>query len=288
MRGVRIEFPNIGISFHNISSGFEIFGFYIAFYGVIIALGMMMGYFVAVWQAKKTGQKTETYLDFALYAIFISVLGARIYYVIFNWDRYKDNLWEIFNLRGGGLAIYGGVIAAVITALVYCKIKRINFGLLADTACLGLVTGQIIGRWGNFFNCEAFGGYAGNHLLAMKLPWSVARTHMSESSIKIMEQYVVDNSILVHPTFLYESLWNIGVLLFLIWYSKKKRFHGEVFLLYLIGYGLGRVWIEGLRTDQLFLWGTILPVSQVLSALIIVASGVLIVVLRKKSIVIEK
>lgn len=282
MKGVEIGFPNMGITFRNVSAGFEIFGFYIAFYGIIIAIGMIVGYFVTAWQAKRTGQKVEMYLDFALYSIFASVLGARIYYVIFSWERYKDNIWEIFNLRGGGLAIYGGVIAAVITGIVYCRIKKVDFGLLADTACLGLVTGQIIGRWGNFFNCEAFGGFAGNHFFAMKLPWNVAKSRMSNASIEVMEQYVVEGSILVHPTFLYESIWNMGLLCFLIWYSVRKKFNGEIILLYLVGYGIGRVWIEGLRTDQLFLWGTQIPVSQMVSILIVVVSSFLILYYQKK------
>lgn len=282
MKGVEIGFPNMGITFRNVSAGFEIFGFYIAYYGIIIAIGMIVGYFVTAWQAKRTGQKVEMYLDFALYSIFASVLGARIYYVIFSWERYKDNIWEIFNLRGGGLAIYGGVIAAVITGIVYCRIKKVDFGLLADTACLGLVTGQIIGRWGNFFNCEAFGGFAGNHFFAMKLPWNVAKSRMSNASIEVMEQYVVEGSILVHPTFLYESIWNMGLLCFLIWYSVRKKFNGEIILLYLVGYGIGRVWIEGLRTDQLFLWGTQIPVSQMVSILIVVVSSFLILYYQKK------
>lgn len=282
MKGVDIEFPNIGIWFQNVSSGFRIFDFYIAYYAIIIALGIIAGYFVMAWQAKRTGQKTETYLDFALYAIFISIPCARLYYVIFSWDKYKDDLWKIFNLRGGGLAIYGGVIAAIITAVIYSKIKKINLGLLMDTACFGLVTGQIIGRWGHFFNCEAFGGYAGGHLFAMKLPWNVAKLHMSDTFVEQMEPYVINQTILVHPTFLYESICNLFILVFLILYSKRKRFHGEVVLLYLFGAGIGRIWIEGMRTDQLLLWGTSIPASQLVAIIMVVVSAVLIVIFRKR------
>ncbi|MEG1458003.1 MAG: prolipoprotein diacylglyceryl transferase [Acetivibrio sp.] len=284
MNGVNIEFPNLGVSLQNVQSGFDVFGFRIAFYGIIIAIGMISGYLMAEWQARRTGQNPDLYLDLALIAIPVSIICARIYYVIFSWDLYKDNLLEVFNIRNGGLAIYGGVIGGVITAFIFSKVKKVNFGLIGDTACLGLITGQIIGRWGNFFNAEAFGGYAGNSLLAMKLPWNVAKSNMSLSSALAMEQYVVDNGILVHPTFLYESLWNLILLVLLIIYSKHKKFDGEIILLYLVGYGLGRFWIESMRTDQLLLWNTNLPVSMALSALLVVISGVTIFVkIRKKN-----
>lgn len=284
MNGVNIEFPNLGVSLQNVQSGFDVFGFRIAFYGIIIAIGMISGYLMAEWQARRTGQNPDLYLDLALIAIPVSIICARIYYVIFSWDLYKDNLLEVFNIRNGGLAIYGGVIGGVITAFIFSKVKKVNFGLIGDTACLGLITGQIIGRWGNFFNAEAFGGYAGNSLLAMKLPWNVAKSNMSLSSALAMEQYVVDNGILVHPTFLYESLWNLVLLVLLIIYSKHKKFDGEIILLYLVGYGLGRFWIESMRTDQLLLWNTNLPVSMALSALLVVISGVTIFVkIRKKN-----
>lgn len=282
MTGTNISFPNLGITLENVRSGFDIFGFHIAFYGVIIAIGMMTGFMVATYQAKKTGQNTEMYLDFALYAIVSSVIGARIYYVVFSWNEYKDNLIQIFNTRGGGLAIYGGVIAGIITAIVFAKVRKIKFSLLADTACLGLITGQIIGRWGNFFNCEAFGGYAGNTPFAMELPWEKAVLHMSTKSAEILSSHIVDGNILVHPTFLYESTWNLCVLIFLLWYSNRKKFDGEVILLYLFFYGLGRSWIEGLRTDQLLLWGTQIPVSQALAVIMAVGSAIAIIVLRMK------
>ncbi len=282
MTGVNIEFPNLGISLHNVQSGFDVFGFRIAFYGVIIAAGMIIGYLVAEWQARRTGQNPDLYLDFALIAIPISVICARIYYVIFSWDLYQDNLLEVFNTRHGGLAIYGGVIGAFATAYIYAKVKKVSSGLLADTGCLGLITGQIIGRWGNFFNSEAFGGYAGNSLFAMKLPWSVAKSNMSLSDALVMEKYVLNDSILVHPTFLYESVWNVLLLILLVFYSKHKKFDGEVMLLYLAGYGLGRFWIESMRTDQLLLWNTSIPVSMALSALLAIVSFGIIVFKRRK------
>lgn len=282
MNGVNIGFPNIGIELKNIPSGISIFGFEIAFYGMIIALGMVMGYLMASRQAKKTGQDAELYLDFTLYAIVAAVIGARLYYVFFSWDEYKDNLLEIFHFRAGGLAIYGGVIAGVITAIVYAKVKKVNVGLLLDTGAVGLVTGQIIGRWGNFFNCEAFGGYAGGTPLAMRLPWKEAVTHMSEASAQALQSKVIDGTILVHPTFLYESLWNVGVLIFLLSFTKHKKFDGEIILCYLAAYGAGRAWIEALRTDQLLLWGTSIPVSQALSVVMVIAALGVIIIKRTK------
>ena len=279
MNGCEVAFPNLGIVLDNVPGGFRLFGIEIAFYGVIIALGMVAGYLVASWQAGRTGQDKELYLDFALYAIILSVIGARIYYVVFSWDEFRDNPLQVFNLRGGGLAIYGGVITAVVTAVVYARIKKVSFWLMADTGCVGLITGQIIGRWGNFFNKEAFGGYTDN-LFAMRLPWEEASRHMSADAVLTMSQHVQNGTIQVHPTFLYESVWNLFVLIGLLVYTRHKKFDGEIFLLYIAGYGLGRLWIEGLRTDQLLLWGTRIPVSQLLAAAMAIVAAVLIITRR--------
>lgn len=291
-----INFPNLGIEFHNLASGFTVFGYRIAFYGVVIGFGMLCGWLLATWMAKRTGQNPEFYMDFAIVAIIASVIGARVYYVIFAWDEFKDAPLSAFNLRTGGLAIYGGIIAAVITSVVYTRVKKYPFWLLADTGCIGLITGQIIGRWGNFFNREAFGKYT-NGFFAMQVDRRVVSNVFSESvSLDQLQQMYVGKPraldrimeirnhvvnvkgieyIQVHPTFLYESMWNLCLLIILILYTKHKKFDGEVMMFYLIGYGLGRVWMEGLRTDQLFLWGTPFAVSQILSALIVlVASGI--------------
>ncbi|NLP34250.1 MAG: prolipoprotein diacylglyceryl transferase [Clostridiales bacterium] len=296
-----IHFPNLGIGFENVPSGIEIFGFYIAFYGIIIGSGMLLGWLIAEWMAKKTGQDQELYLDFAIIAIIISVIGARIYYVIFALDEFKANPLSILNLRTGGLAIYGGIIGAILSAIIFTRIRKYPFWLLADTGCIGLVTGQMIGRWGNFFNREAFGKFT-NGLFAMQLDLRDvayeyrAPLHYLQSKYegkpdaleRILE--IRDNTILVegieyiqvHPTFLYESVWNFCLLIFLILYTKHKKFDGEVMLLYLAGYGLGRVWIEGLRTDQLFLWGSPIAVSQLLSGLIVIASLTALIYKRRK------
>ena len=277
MNGADIRFVHLGITIEHLKSSISVFGFRIAFYGIIIGIGMLAGIWIAQSDAKRRGQDPELYLDFALYAIICSIVGARIYYVIFEWDYYKENLLQIFNLRAGGLAIYGGVIAGAITMIVYTRVKKVSFFSMADTGVLGLVTGQIIGRWGNFFNCEAFGGYT-DSLLAMRIRRSLVNDNMLNADV--LSHKIVENGvefIQVHPTFLYESCWNLCLLIFMLWFRKYKKYDGQMFWIYLLGYGTGRFWIESLRTDQLILFGTGFPVSQALSlVLILVAAGNLI------------
>ena len=282
MNSAEIAFPNIGIYIPHLPKGITIGGFTIAFYGMIIAAGMLSGLWLACHQAQRTGQKKEVYTDFAIYAIIFSLIGARLYYVVFSWENYKDDLLQIFNTRGGGMAIYGAVIAAVLTAIIYCKVKKYNFFLLADTAVGGLVLGQIIGHYGNFFNREAFGEYS-NSLFAMRLrvdqvnPANITELMKSHMTTVDGVQYIQ-----VHPTFLYESLWNILVLVLILVFTTKKKFNGEIFLLYLVGYALGRVWIEGLRTDQLQIGSTGIAVSQVLSGAIVIVGVVVWICVRRK------
>lgn len=282
MNSAEIAFPNIGFYIPHLPKGITIGGFTIAFYGMIIAAGMLSGLWLACHQAQRTGQKKEVYTDFAIYAIIFSLIGARLYYVAFSWENYKDDLLQIFNTRGGGMAIYGAVIAAVLTAIIYCKVKKYNFFLLADTAVGGLVLGQIIGRYGNFFNREAFGEYT-NSLFAMRLrvdqvnPANITELMKSHMTTVDGVQYIQ-----VHPTFLYESLWNILVLVLILVFTTKKKFNGEIFLLYLVGYALGRVWIEGLRTDQLQIGSTGIAVSQVLSGAIVIVGVVVWICVRRK------
>ncbi|MCB6201856.1 prolipoprotein diacylglyceryl transferase [Extibacter muris] len=275
-----IDFPNIGIHLKSVGDHITVFGFDITYYGMLIGLGILAGIFIAAAEAKRSGQNSEDYFDLAIYAVICSIIGARIYYVIFSWDMYKDDLLSIFNTRQGGLAIYGGVIAAVITVIIYARIKKMSAPLIFDTAGLGLVAGQMIGRWGNFFNREAFGEYT-NSLLAMKLPVDAVRgSDITELMRKHMEKVDGVSYIQVHPTFLYESLWCLMVLFIMLLYRKYKKFDGEVFLIYLLGYGVGRAWIEGLRTDQLLLPGVGWPVSQVLAGIIAVVSLGLIIYKR--------
>ncbi len=278
MSGADIRFVHLGITIEHLKNSISVFGFRIAFYGIIIGIGMLAGIWIAQSDAKRRGQDPELYLDFALYAIICAIIGARIYYVVFEWDYYGKNLLQIFNLRAGGLAVYGGVIAGAITMFVYTRVKKVSFFSMADTAVLGLVTGQIIGRWGNFFNCEAFGGYT-DSLFAMRIKRSLVNDNMLNADV--LSHKIVENGaefIQVHPTFLYESCWNLCLLLFMLWFRRYKKYDSQMLWIYLLGYGTGRFWIESLRTDQLILFGSGLAVSQVLSLiLILVGAGNLIV-----------
>ena len=276
-----IAFPNLGIYLKDVPKSFSVFGFDIAFYGLIIGIGVLAGLLMAVHMAKVTGQNPEVYWDFSIYAVIFSIIGARIYYVIFAWDFYKDNLLGIFQFRNGGLAIYGGVIAAFITLFIYCRIKKQNPLLIGDTAMPGLILGQAIGRWGNFMNREVFGEYY-DGLFSMQLPVSAVRARdISENIAAHIPEGA--NYINVHPTFLYESVWNLLVFAALLLFRRYNRFHGELCLLYLGGYGLGRFIIEGIRTDTLFIPGTTLPVSQVLALLMVVFAVGADIVVRVRS-----
>ena len=272
-----ILFPNLNLVLTNVGKSISIGGFEIAYYGMVIALGMALGIMLILKIARKSGQNEDTYVDLTMITIVCAIIGARIYYVVFSWQDYKDDLRQIFNIRGGGLAIYGGVIAGLITILVFAKVKKLNVYLLLDTVCPGLAVGQILGRWGNFFNREAFGGYS-NGLLAMALPRSAVR--QGEITGQMLEHLkVIDGVefIQVHPTFLYESLWNLMLLVCLLYLWKHRRYPGQIVFTYLMGYGLGRIWIESLRTDQLLLPVIQIPVSQVVAGIMILVSAVLMI-----------
>jgi phosphatidylglycerol:prolipoprotein diacylglycerol transferase len=278
---MNINFPHLGIYLDHVGKNIDIFGFEIAFYGITIALAMLAGLWLAMAVAKKTGENPDDYFNLAMVAIVCALIGARAYYVFFQWDSYKDNPIEILNLRQGGLAIYGGVIGGVLATWCFAKVKKLKFARLADTACMGLVLGQIIGRWGNFFNREAFGSYT-DSLFAMQLPlnavysWDVTQEMMDHLQTINGVSYIQ-----VHPTFLYEGMWNLILLIFLLSYRKHRKFEGEIFLMYLLGYGLGRAWIESLRTDQLWIPGTTIPVSQVLAICLVILSAVAIFLKRR-------
>ena len=280
---MQINFPNLGIFLENVGKSFNVFGFEIAFYGCTMATGILVGYLLAAKEAKRTGQNPDDYLDMLLYAVFFALVGARLYYVIFKWDYYGKNLMQILNLRQGGLAIYGGIIGAFTTVYFFAKKRKLSWLQMLDTACPGLAAGQVIGRWGNFFNREAFGGYT-DGLLAMQLPVSAVRS--GEITEKMWEHMEVINGvefIQVHPTFLYEGLWNLGVILFLYWYRDRKKFMGERVLWYVVLYGIGRFWIESLRTDQLLIPGIGFPISQLLGAVLAIGGSMMIYLGRKKA-----
>ena len=282
---IDIWFEKLGIAFHDMEKSFSVFGFEIYFYGVIIAVSVLAGLFVATRVAKKTGQDTENYLELVIFCIIFGVIGARLYYVIFAWDDFKNDLLQVFNLRGGGLAIYGAVIAGALTVYVYSRKKKLDPLLILDTACCGLITGQMLGRWSNFVNMEAFGGYT-DGFTAMRLNVQKVTQNMLDGYTAAGGPVIEANGaqyIQVHPTFLYESLWSLMVLIILLIFTKRKKFNGQIFLMYLIGYGLGRFWIEGLRTDQLKIGHTNIAVSQVLSGALVLSGIALFIVMLRKS-----
>ena len=277
-----IIFPNLGLHLENVGKTFSIFGIQVAYYGLIIGAAILIGILIARKEAIRTGQDPERYYDLILYGVIAGVVGARLYYVAFSWDQYKDNLLQIFNLRNGGLAIYGAVIGVVLTGIIYARVKHLSAPLIFDTVSMALVNGQMLGRWGNFFNREAFGRYT-DGLFAMQLPLDAVRASDVTEEMRAHIQVVDGVSyIQVTPTFLYESLWCLGVLLLLFFVRKRTKYNGELFLIYLCGYGLGRVWIEGLRTDQLLLPGLGWPVSQVLAGVLVFVTGFLLIYNRWK------
>lgn len=236
---------------------FEIFGIAIRWYGILLSIGILAGILYAYYEAKRLGHDPEYIIDLALWCIPMAVIGARLYYVAFEWDYYQGNLMKIINIREGGLAIHGALIAAVLTGYIFTRIRKISFWESADIAAPGIIIGQAIGRWGNYVNAEAHGG-------PTDLPWGI----------------MVDG-IKVHPTFLYESLWDIAVFIFLILYRKKKKADGEVFLLYGILYSIGRFWIESLRTDSLMFMG--MRTAQLVSVAVIITFTALLFYRRKNN-----
>ena len=283
-----ISFPGLGIEV-NPSEGFFIGNFEIKWYAVIIACGILLAVLYALHRCKEFGLTSDDIYNIVLLGIPSAIIGARAYYVIFEWKYYFGAgipWYKCLMIRDGGLAIYGGVIGAVLAATIYCltsKRRRAKLLPYLDIAGLGLLIGQAVGRWGNFFNREAFGGYT-DGLFAMQLPLSAVRS--SDVTTDLMNHVVESGGISyiqVQPTFLYESMWNLVLLILLILFTKHKKFDGEVFLLYLAGYGIGRFWIESLRTDQLLIPGIGYPVSMALAALLVVVSVVWIIVWHIRS-----
>lgn len=273
-----IAFPNLGIYLENVPKSFTIFGVEIALYGIIIGIGVVLAFLLVSVVAKKLGMNPDDFYDLGMYLVIFGILGARIYYVIFSWDYYKHNLSEILNIRQGGLAIYGGVIAGFITLIIYCKMKQKNVFQMGDVAFQGVLVGQIMGRWGNFTNREVFGGYS-DGLFAMRLPESAVRNRDITEDIRV-HMAEGTNYIQVHPTFLYESVYNLILLILILVFQNRKKFDGEVILWYFGGYGIGRFVIEGIRTDRLLIGGTNIAISQLLGILMFGAAIVIDVVVR--------
>ncbi len=276
-----VWFPFLGIEFDHLDRVFLSIGnFEIAWYGFLIMLGFLTGFLLCMRIAKKSGQNTDDYFDFFIYAVIGGIIGARLYYVLFSWDYYSQNPGEILKIWHGGLAIYGGVIMDIIIAFFFTRHRKMNFWRLLDTCLPCVAIGQAIGRWGNFMNQEAFGGYTEN-LFAMRLNVQTAYY----LPLELLEKAITVNGttyIQVHPTFLYESFGCLVVLTVMLILWKHKKFDGEIACTYFIGYGIVRALIEPLRTDQLLLWNTKIPISVLVSCGLILIGTVLLILLALK------
>lgn len=261
-----IQFPNLGINLDYVGKSIQIFGFEITFFGLIIALGMLLGLGFVILEAKRCGENKDEYLEMMIISLLFGVIGARLLYVACSWNLYKGNIVQIFNIRNGGLCFYGGLFGGMLGAAIYCGVRRKSFMQMADTASMGIIVAQIIGRWGDFFNRESFGEYT-NSIFAMQLPLSAVRSSEVTSAMRENLETIGGTSyIQVHPTFFYESAWCLLLFLLMLVWKRKKCFQGQVFLRYLAGYGLGRFVIEYLRTDKLLIPGTSIGISQLISA----------------------
>lgn len=241
-----IYFPSIDLEINPSNVAFSILGKDFYWYGIIIAVGFLLGSYYAMRRSQQFGLTQDNIIDMLICAVPTAIICARAYYVIFNWTEYSQDPISVLYIWEGGLAIYGGVIGSVLAVTIFCKVKKIKVGAMLDIGGLGLLIGQCIGRWGNFINREAYGELC-NNVFRMGL--------MGEDG----------KWVFVHPTFLYESAWNLLGFVLLHFFSKKHRkFDGQLFLLYLAWYGLGRGFIEGLRTDSLYFFSTGLRVSQFL------------------------
>lgn len=257
-----IQFPGLGLEL-NPPAGFSIGSFEVRFYGLIIALGLVLAVVYALRRRQQFGLSEDDLLDGVLWIAPFAILCARLYYCAFEWERYADNPISIFYIWEGGLAIYGAVIGAAIGVAIHCKVKKISMTAVLDLVALGFMIGQMMGRWGNFFNREAHGGITDSFL----------RMGLIHPVTGAGEFY--------HPTFLYESLWNLVGFIALHFFSKKRKYDGQIALCYVAWYGLGRAIIEGLRTDSLW-WGNF-RVSQVLAAATCLAAIVVLLVLSRKN-----
>lgn len=265
-RDASISFPMLGGALWNPPASFTVFGFTVYFYGVLFALGFLLAILYCARRAPRFGIRPDVFYDMMLWMIPVTILGARLYYVSFRLDYYVQNPAKILALRDGGLAIYGGVIAGALLLWLFCRKKKISVPAMMDLTVHGLLIGQIIGRWGNFFNREAHGGE-------------------TEIFCRMGLTPPGGETVFVHPTFLYESLWNLVGLLFLIAFVKKgrRRYDGQATLFYLFWYGLGRSWIEGLRTDSLYIGATGLRVSQLLSIVLCAGALAALIVLGRRA-----
>ncbi len=273
-----IRFPGLKLVLDYVPKSFEIFGFEITIYGVLIAVGMLLGIFFVVLEARRNHEEPDAYLDLAIITLITGVIGARLLYAAFSWSLYKNDPGQILNVRSGGMLFYGGLLGGVLGGIVYCRIRKKSFWKMADLACMGILIGQIIGKWGSFFNRESFGEDVDN-ILSMQLPLTAVRAGEVTTTMRENLQMVDGVScILVQPLFLYESLWCLLVLMMLMMHLRRRVFQGEIFLRYLAGYGLGRFVIQWMRTDKVFFPGTEIDVSLVISGVLFVLCTVIVTV----------
>ena len=275
-----IVFPKLGIDLHVNSTAFSIGGLDIQWYGILITLGLVLAMIYAFTQVKKYGLNPDRVLDCIIGGIIGGVVGARAYYVLLNWSDYAGDWKSIFNIRGGGLAIYGGIIGSLLVGFLVAKIRKVKFLPLLDIVGIGFLLGQGIGRWGNFFNQEAFG-------CNTTLPWGMfseaTEDYLMGSTVTVPKGVTIDPAMPVHPTFLYESIWCFVGLALLVAYIKKRKFNGDIALRYLVWYGAGRFWIESLRTDSLLLVPSLgLRASQLVAAAAVVGGVALEIFLTRK------
>ncbi|MBS4785689.1 MAG: prolipoprotein diacylglyceryl transferase [Clostridiales bacterium] len=275
-----VSFPGLGLEFELDRVAFSIGGFSVYWYGLLIGIGFLLAGAYAVANSRKVGVDGDRLIDVILTGLVCGIIGARLYYVAFSWEMFRDNPMNVFNIRMGGLAIYGGIIAGVLGGAVMARIRRVNIFPALDLAAAGFLIGQGIGRWGNFINVEAFGSNT-TSIFGMTGPKIVGYLTQVKQSGAAWAQSI-DPNLPVHPTFLYESVWCLtGFLIIALFLMRRRKFDGQVFLFYCIWYGAGRFFIEGLRTDSLML-GPV-RVSQAFAALCVLTAGVLMaVILRKK------
>lgn len=275
-----ISFPGLGLKFNLDRVALRIGNLPIYWYGIIIGLSFILAILYASKRAKEFGIDQDRLIDVILGGAIGGIVGARLYYVVFSWETYSQDLSQIFNTRNGGMAIYGGIIGALLVGGLMCRLRKVKFLPTADLAAGGFLIGQSIGRWGNFVNIEAFGSNTA-------LPWGMSSASITnyltqhEAGLEALGMSI-DPNMPVHPTFLYESLWCALGFVLLALYTKHRKFDGELVLFYLAWYGAGRTVIEGLRTDSLMIPGTGLRISQVLAAVLVVCALGLWAYLRTK------
>lgn len=271
-----INFPNLGIHWENVGQKITVLGFDITYYGMIVGAAILTGILLTVLIADRTGQDVEDYLTLSIYLIIFGAIGARIYYLLFGFSEYKGHFLKIFNPRAGGFAIYGAIIAGIITIIIFSKIRGLAAWKVLDTFVPALLIGQIFGRIGNFCNREAFGEYT-NGLFAMQLPVdSVRVADVTEKMRRHLEKIDGVNMIQVSPAALYEAVWCLFILILIVVYRRFQSYKGELFLIYMISYGVGRFFIEGIRVDKLRIPLINLPVSQVVAVVSAILAAILL------------